>query len=43
MMSRISLDSKKNILERIDSNPNDYAKKYEKMLQKEAQIIEVIH
>lgn len=36
MLSRISNESKKNILTRIASNPNDYAKKYEKMLQNES-------
>jgi len=36
MISRISNESKKNILERIASNPSDYAKKYEKMLQNES-------
>lgn len=32
MMKRISDEAKKNILKRIELNPNDYAKKYEKML-----------
>jgi nitroreductase len=36
MMDRISIESKKNLLERIASNPGDYAQRYEKMLQKEA-------
>jgi len=36
MMDRISIDSKKSLLERIASNPGDYAQRYEKMLQKEA-------
>jgi len=36
MIDRISAECKKNFLERIATNPNDYAKKYEKMLQKEA-------
>ncbi len=36
MINSISCESKKNILERIASNPNDYAKKYEKMLQDES-------
>ena len=36
MITRISNESKKNILKRIASNPNDYAKKYEKILQKES-------
>jgi len=36
MIERISVESKKNMLERIASNPDDYAKKYEKMLQNEA-------
>ena len=36
MIDSISVESKKNLLERIASNPHDYAKKYEKMLQKEA-------
>ena len=36
MISRISNESKKNILERIASNPNDYAKKYEKLLQNDS-------
>lgn len=35
MISRMSLESKKNILERIASNPNDFAKRYEQMLQKD--------
>lgn len=35
MIRRISLESKKNILKRIASNPNDFAKKYEQMLQKD--------
>lgn len=36
MIDRISAECKKNFLERIGSNPNDYAKKYERMLQNEA-------
>ena len=36
LINRISLESKKNMLNRIASNPDDYAKKYEKMLQKQA-------
>lgn len=36
MMNRISDECKLNLLNRIASNPGDYAKKYEKMLQKEA-------
>ena len=36
MMDRISTESKNNLLDRIASNPGDYAKRYEKMLQKEA-------
>ena len=36
MIDKISAECKKNFLERITSNPNDHAKKYEKMLQKEA-------
>ena len=36
MMKRISDESKKNILARIDANPNDYAKKYQKMLENES-------
>ena len=36
MIDRISMECKKNMLERIASNPNDYAKKYEKMLRNEA-------
>jgi len=36
MINRISAESKKNILERIASNPDDYAKKYEKMLQNDS-------
>ena len=35
MLNKISAESKKNILERIASNPDDYARKYEKMLQNE--------
>jgi nitroreductase len=33
MIQRISVERKKNILDRIASDPDDYAKKYEKMLQ----------
>ena len=36
MIDRISTESKNNLLHRIASNPGDYAKRYEKMLQKEA-------
>ena len=36
MLKKISDESKKNILARIDANPNDYAKKYQKMLEKES-------
>jgi nitroreductase len=35
MIDRISMESKNNLLERIASSPGDYAKRYEKMLQKE--------
>ena len=35
-VKRISDESKKNLLARIAANPDDYAKKYEKMLQNEA-------
>ncbi len=35
MISRISIESKKNILKRIAANPDDFAKRYEQMLQKE--------
>lgn len=35
MINTISEEGKRSMLERIASNPNDYAKKYEKMLQKE--------
>lgn len=35
-LKRISDESKKNLLARIAANPNDYAKKYEGMLQNEA-------
>jgi nitroreductase len=35
MICRISIESKKNILKRIASNPDDFAKRYEQMLQKE--------
>lgn len=35
MLKRISDESKKNILARIESNPDDYATKYEKMLKSE--------
>jgi len=33
MMKRISDESKHNILARIDANPDDYARRYQKMLQ----------
>jgi nitroreductase len=36
MIDKISVESKNNLLARIASNPNDYVKKYESMLQKEA-------
>jgi len=36
MIDRISDECKKSMLERIAANPNDYAKKYEKMLSNEA-------
>jgi nitroreductase len=36
MLKRISDESKKNILARIANNPNDYAKRYQGMLQNEA-------
>jgi nitroreductase len=36
LIDRISSECKKNLLERMASNPDDYAKRYEKMLQKEA-------
>jgi len=36
MIQQISNEGKRNILNRIASNPNDYAKNYEKMLQNEA-------
>lgn len=36
MINRISDECKQSMLARIASHPNDYAKKYEKMLQKEA-------
>ena len=36
MLKRMSDESKKNILSRIADNPNDYAKKYKGMLQKES-------
>jgi nitroreductase len=36
MLKKISDESKKNILARIDANPNDYAKKYLKMLKNES-------
>ena len=36
MIKRISDESKKNILARITADPDDYAKKYERMLQKES-------
>jgi len=35
LLHKISEECKKNLLGRIASNPNDYAKKYERMLQKE--------
>ena len=36
MINSISMEGKKNLLERIASNPHDYAKRYERMLEKEA-------
>lgn len=36
MLKKISDESKKNILSRIDANPEDYAKKYQKMLENES-------
>ncbi|MCI5221351.1 MAG: nitroreductase family protein [Candidatus Electrothrix sp. AR4] len=36
MLRKISDESKKNILARIAANPNDYAKKYQGMLQNES-------
>ena len=36
MLQRMSDESKKNILNRINSNPGDYAEKYRKMLEKES-------
>jgi len=36
LINRISGECKQSMLHRIASNPGDYAKKYEKMLQKEA-------
>jgi len=36
MIKRISDESKKNLLTRIANNPNDYAKKYLRMLENEA-------
>jgi len=33
MLKKISVESKKNILARIDANPDDYARKYQKMLE----------
>ena len=36
MIKKISDESKKNILARIAANPNDYAKKYQKMLENES-------
>jgi nitroreductase len=35
MLNRISIECKNNLLQRIASNPGDYATRYEKMLQKE--------
>jgi len=34
MIDRISTECKRNLLEHIAYNPEDYAKRYEKMLQK---------
>ncbi|MCP4021598.1 MAG: hypothetical protein GY729_07135 [Desulfobacteraceae bacterium] len=36
MIQRISSESKKNILDRIAGNPNDYAKQYETLLKEES-------
>ena len=36
LVGKISDNCKKNILARIASNPNDYARKYEKMLRKKS-------
>ncbi len=36
MIDRISVECKKNFLERIATNPGDFAKKYEKMLQNQS-------
>lgn len=36
IIKKISDESKRNILNRIVANPNDYAKKYQKMLEKES-------
>ena len=36
MIERVSDESKKNILARIAADPEDYAKKYERMLQKDS-------
>ena len=36
ILKKISDESKKNILNRIAINPNDYAKKYQKMLEKKS-------
>lgn len=36
MMKRISDESKKNILARIDADPGDYAKKYQEMLKNQS-------
>lgn len=36
MLKRMSDESKKNILDRINANPNDYANKYKGMLQNES-------
>jgi nitroreductase len=36
MIDRISMESKRSLLERIAANPDDYAHRYKKMLQKDA-------
>ncbi|MDX8339621.1 nitroreductase family protein [Draconibacterium sp. IB214405] len=36
MIDKISVECKKNFIERIAANPNDYAKRYEKMLLNES-------
>lgn len=36
LLHKISEECKKNLLSRIEGNPNDYAKKYERMLQNDS-------